>query len=423
MASPDACKICLAITVAALAIWVLFAMLWGGDVIGDGGADTTVIAKTTVVIRTVNTKTFDVGVRPQWLVEGMDDSILKTTLQACRSKPIKQNRWSIGHRGAPLQFPEHTVESYTAAYDQGAGVMECDVTFTKDRELVCRHAECDLHTTTNILETALASTCEVPFTPASGGQANATARCCASALTLAQFRTLKGKMDAFDVTATTVTEYVQGTVAGRTDAHTARGTLMTHRDSIALFTKLGLHMTPELKDGSMPPDFTRTQFINKAIEEYKEAGVSGDIVYMQSFLLDDIKYIVSNEPTFGPTAVHLIETVPSSADMSAFMNDLVTSGIKYLAPPVRDLVEVRSGALAETELTTAAKGAGLKLIGWSWERSAWYHATVAPLLQTPSELMYFLDFLAEEVGLVGLFSDWPATVTYYANCKLEQYSF
>lgn len=25
------------------------------------------------------------------------------------------------------------------------------VTFTKDKELVCRHAQCDLHTTTNIL--------------------------------------------------------------------------------------------------------------------------------------------------------------------------------------------------------------------------------------------------------------------------------
>ena len=33
----------------------------------------------------------------------------------------------------------------------GAGIIECDVTFTKDRELVCRHSQCDLHTTTNIL--------------------------------------------------------------------------------------------------------------------------------------------------------------------------------------------------------------------------------------------------------------------------------
>ena len=24
--------------------------------------------------------------------------------------------------------------------------------------------------------------------------------------------------------------------------------------------------------------------------------------------------------------------------------------------------------------------------------------------------------LAKEVGILGIFSDWPATVTYYANC-------
>ena len=34
----------------------------------------------------------------------------------------------------------------------GAGIVECDVTFTKDKQLVCRHAQNDLHTTTNILE-------------------------------------------------------------------------------------------------------------------------------------------------------------------------------------------------------------------------------------------------------------------------------
>jgi glycerophosphoryl diester phosphodiesterase len=24
--------------------------------------------------------------------------------------------------------------------------------------------------------------------------------------------------------------------------------------------------------------------------------------------------------------------------------------------------------------------------------------------------------LAKDVGIMGIFSDWPATVTYYANC-------
>ena len=45
----------------------------------------------------------------------------------------------------------------------GAGVLECDVTFTKDKELVCRHAQNDLHTSTNILATPLASTCVDPL--------------------------------------------------------------------------------------------------------------------------------------------------------------------------------------------------------------------------------------------------------------------
>ena len=45
--------------------------------------------------------------------------------------------FSIGHRGACMQYPEHTLESYKASALQGAGIIECDVTFTKDRELVC----------------------------------------------------------------------------------------------------------------------------------------------------------------------------------------------------------------------------------------------------------------------------------------------
>ena len=27
-----------------------------------------------------------------------------------------------------------------------------------------------------------------------------------------------------------------------------------------------------------------------------------------------------------------------------------------------------------------------------------------------------LDVLAKDVKILGIFSDWPATVTYYANC-------
>ena len=153
-----------------------------------------------------------VGPRPYFLVADMDDSPLKKRLgsQECRNKPFRKTDFSIGHRGAPLQVPEHTRESYEAAARMGAGIVECDVTFTRDKELVCRHSQNDLHTTTNILLVPeLAVKCTTPFTPATfdadGNRLTAAnAECRTSDITLAEFRTLKGKMDAFDPDARTV---------------------------------------------------------------------------------------------------------------------------------------------------------------------------------------------------------------------------
>src|SRR5262245_65034100 len=80
------------------------------------------------------------GPRPFFLVNDMADGPLKRELQRCSSGPFMRTDFSIGHRGAGLQFPEHTRESYEAGARMGAGIVECDVTFTKDQELVCRHA-------------------------------------------------------------------------------------------------------------------------------------------------------------------------------------------------------------------------------------------------------------------------------------------
>ena len=167
--------------------------------------------------------------------------------------PFKKTDFSIGHRGAPMQFPEHTQESYQAAARMGAGILECDVTFTKDKELVCRHSQCDLHTTTNILATPLAQKCSKAFSPAeydaNGNLVKAaTAMCCASDITLAEFKTLRGKMDASDPRAKTVGEYLGGTANWRTDLYSgpSSGTVLSHKESIELFKKLSVKMTPEL---------------------------------------------------------------------------------------------------------------------------------------------------------------------------------
>ena len=55
------------------------------------------------------------GPRPFYLVERMDDGPLKEKLRSCAAGPFERTDFSIGHRGAPLQFPEHTKESYEAA--------------------------------------------------------------------------------------------------------------------------------------------------------------------------------------------------------------------------------------------------------------------------------------------------------------------
>lgn len=157
------------------------------------------------------------GPRPFYLVEGMDEGELKQRLQQCSDGPFYKTDFSIGHRGAAMQFPEHTQESYQAAARMGAGIIECDVTFTGDRELVCRHSQCDLHSTTNILETELAANCSQPFTPAQIDPVTgetlvpASAKCCTSDITLAQFKSLQGKMDASNPNATTVAEYLNAT--------------------------------------------------------------------------------------------------------------------------------------------------------------------------------------------------------------------
>ena len=72
-------------------------------------------------------QSIQLGPRPFYLVQGMDSGPLKSRLLKCQNGPFRRTDFSIAHRGAPLQFPEHTKESYEAGARMGAGVVECDV--------------------------------------------------------------------------------------------------------------------------------------------------------------------------------------------------------------------------------------------------------------------------------------------------------
>jgi glycerophosphoryl diester phosphodiesterase len=383
------------------------------------------------------------GPRPFYLVEQIKDSKLKTELQQCTEGPFATTDFSVGHRGAALQFPEHTKESYEAAARMGAGIIECDVTFTRDGHLVCRHAQCDLHTTTNIVDTGLAGKCKEPplYDNATGDLTNAAEiECCTSDITLAEFKTLEGKMDARNKNATSVAEYLGGTANWRTDLYATGGTLLTHAESIELIRNLGGKFTPELKAGD-PDDViaifgSQEAYAQAMIDEYVAAGVSPEDVWPQSFNLDDVLYWIDNT-AYGEQAVWLDGRDPS--EMSANppkkkeFAALKAAGVNIIAPPMPTLLKVKNGKIKPSKYAKRAKKAGLDIITWTIERSgrieqdvlptngtdepSYYFQTTLNALENDGDLMVTLDVLAQKVGIIGIFSDWPATVTYYANCK------
>jgi glycerophosphoryl diester phosphodiesterase len=380
------------------------------------------------------------GPRPYFLVENMDDGELKVKLEKCDKGLFKQSKFSIGHRGAGMQFPEHTRESYSAAARMGAGIVECDVTFTKDRVLVCRHSQADLATTTNILVTGLAATCVEPFAPAefdSGGRLTkpASAVCRTSEITADEFLSLKGKMDASDRRATTAEEFLGGTANWRTDLYASQGTLMTHAQSIALLQELGVKFTPELKAPSvaMPfgGEYSQEDYAQQLIDEYKAAGIAPGDVYAQSFNLADVRYWIAREPDYGKQAVYLDGRYRNPAFNHASpvtwtpdMDQLVAEGVNIIAPPLWMLLALDGdNRIVPSVYAKAAKAAGLDIITWTLERSGplaagggWYYKTVKGAIDNDGDMMTVLDVLARDVGVIGVFSDWPATVTYYANC-------
>jgi len=387
-----------------------------------------------------------VGPRPYYLISKMSPSPLKHKLEECAEGPFYKSKFSIGHRGGgTLQFPEHTQESHEAGSRMGAGIQECDVTFTKDGELVCRHDQCDLHTTTNILSTPLAAQCSQPFTPAQFDATGklvqpASALCCTSDLTVADFKSLKGKMDASVPTAKTAQEYQGGTANWRTDLFSTGGTLLTHKESIQLLNRLRSDFTPELKAGNTKAKLqvaavfgSQANYAQAMINDYKAAHISPRRVWAQSFNKEDILYWVGHEPAFGRQAVYLddanvLADLPSAAELL----DYRKQGIRVVAPPMWALLTTQNGKIVPSQYARDAKAAKLDIITWTLERSgriveevlptkgtsspSFYYQSTLDALTNDGDIMVTLDVLARQVGILGIFSDWSGTVSYYASC-------
>jgi len=205
--------------------------------------------------------------------------------------------------------------------------------------LVCRHSLCDLHTTTDILlRPELAAKCTEPFTPANG-TSPADALCCTSDITKAEFMSLCGKMDGFNASAKTPSDYQHGVPPFRTYLYDNCAKVMSLESYIDLVDSLPgyRNFTPELKTppSQVPMPFygyTQAQHSRDMIETFIKKGIAPERVFAQSFTLADIYLWLSEYPVFGAQAVFLDEDGDDPSNFTTAVNRLPAlkeSGVKH----------------------------------------------------------------------------------------------
>jgi len=198
------------------------------------------------------------------------------------------------------------------------------------------------------------------------------------------------------------------------------GTLQTHRESIRLISEHGRKHIPELKMMSVQTlralNLSVEQYADMLLSEYLSLGISPDRVFPQSFSWDVIEYWLSHYPQYAKNVVFLDGRGrnPGFQPSQPNMESLYEKGLRIIAPPIPMLVEMNEqGTLQKTRYADYALEAGLDLISWTFESGL---SDIPGFSKTESDRVWVLHALRGEAKVRGVFSDWPNTVTRYANC-------
>jgi glycerophosphoryl diester phosphodiesterase len=195
--------------------------------------------------------------------------------------------------------------------------------------------------------------------------------------------------------------------------------------------------TPELKEGDAQRIMTvfggQENYAQAMIDEFKKAGVNPKDVFAQSFNKNDILYWIQHELQFGRQAVYLDDIDPTASPPIPRISldelrQLKRAGVRIIAPPIPALLDVdANNRVVPSQYANDIKGTGFDIITWSFERADlrrgagnagfyYYFDPNSRAIKKDSDMYKALDALAQQVRIRGIFSDWPATVTYYANC-------
>ncbi|WP_153163003.1 glycerophosphodiester phosphodiesterase [Zoogloea sp. 1C4] len=335
----------------------------------------------------------------------------------------------IGHRGASGSLPEHTLESYKAAIEQGADFIEPDLVLTKDGVMIARH-EPMLDGTTDVatkFPASRMSTRNVDGVP--------TTAYFASDFTLAEIRTLRA---------------VQAR-ASRSQVYNGLFGIPTLDEVIALAKSEGARLGrtvgiyPEIKHSTFHADevrFGANVFEEKLLTTLHTAygNVASAPVFIQSFEVSNLQYLNTR------TNIRLVQLIDADDvkddgsmslvaqyhkpydfvvknDARSFADLLTSTGLDfvktyadavgpwkpYLVKTVRDGVERTGDATlnindrrvdGSTGVIELAHQKGLLVHTWTFRDDASGYGFADP----KAEMQYYM-----RLGIDGVFTDFPAT--------------
>lgn len=280
----------------------------------------------------------------------------------------------IGHRGASGHRPEHTIEAYTLAIEQGAHYIEPDLVATKDGHLIARH-ENEISQTTDVKE-------KFPSrlkTKTIDGE-NITGWFTED-FTLAEIKTLKARER----------------LPSRSNKFDNQFRIPTFDEVAELAKKKGVGIYPEMKH----PSYFRSigleleKKLAAALKKHKLENKEAK-VFVQSFELESLKKFAELSPN-----IRRILLVHDQKSLPKPLSSL--KGVVYGIGPNKRLIipEVDGKLGTPTDLVKEAHAAGLKVHPYTFRGDPPF---LHPVYKGNPAAEY-LEF--KKLGVDGVFTDFP----------------
>ncbi len=279
-----------------------------------------------------------------------------------RSAPKSARKVLVAHRGASAYAPEHTLEAYLLAIEQGADFIEPDLQATKDGALICLH-DLTLERTTDAADVF----------PERGRLERSAdgvlSRWHASDFTLSEIRAL----DAGSWFGAGFRGARVPTLAEAIEVASGRAGIFPETKAPEVYGSLGLDM-----ERLLLAELTRHGLVDS------RRGARTPVV-IQSFSAESLR-ILGELGSEHPRLL-LVDELPRSAEGLARIVDFATG----IGPSKRLLME-------DTGFVARAHGAELEVFPWTFRSDA-----PEPFGSVEDEMSYFLY----DLGVDGLFTNNP----------------